>query len=127
MRRLLLLLAFAVSCAGVQKDNNTATPRDGTTVSPAHAAYLLVDNQSWSDVRIYVATTNGNMPIRLGIVGSMSKAQLTFRVSVPQSVVFVIVPLASSGFTTDAINVDVGSVLRLNVSEPLRFTTVFAQ
>lgn len=124
LRSFILCLALLAGCYG------TPTRQIDTTPVPAveaisNTAYVVVKNQSWSMVRIYV-TENGTAR-RIGSVESFRTERLSFAVANNSRVSFIVSPLASnSPFVTEEIGVVVGATLHLNVQEPIRFTTVYA-
>jgi hypothetical protein len=129
-RGLASALAIVLAAAGMSGCATTRAPSDRGL--RAQATAIRIRNDNWQDVRVYLLRANGGPPVRLATVGSMSSAVIRFRGAIAAeawsrgSIQLLLRPIGTrSSFTTPAVFVGPGDVMRLTVANQLTLSTVF--
>ncbi len=119
----LLTGAFAAGCASPQTISDLALRRPPTA--------LRITNYHWQDVRIYVLPGHGGVPMRLGLVVSMTSSVIPLRGALAAELRgggtfrVLIRPLASqTSFTTHSVLIGPGDEMQLNVENQLSLSTL---
>ena len=91
---------------------------------------VLVRNDHWADVALYVATPGG-LPVRIGTVGGFSEGRIRVNPASFSSsgvVVFIAEPIGSrSGFQSEPVPFPAGSTADLRLGNNLRMSHVFVR
>ena len=125
-------LRIAVGVGAVVITIGCGPTRTVSELAPgAQPTALLVSNNNWHDVRIYLVPENSSHLVRIGTVGSFESRRIPLRgraktdMLVHGHVRFLIRPLASStSFTTHRLLVSVGDELHLRVENRLNLSTL---
>lgn len=122
MRTLTALVAPAAmmmlgACAGVPNDTDPFAGASGE-----ETVQVEVQNQNWSDMRIY-ARRDGGPRVRLGSVGSLSSERFRLPRSVMSGSARILLeadPIAGRGiYRTDPISLHGGETIRVNLRNHL--------
>ncbi len=125
----LLLMAVVTGAA------TTGCATGGTLSSRAVAdrqTAVLVRNNNWSDVKVYLVHASGGRAVRLGTVTSMATLRIPLRGAVASelqlhgSLRFLIKPLGKprEGHTTHSVLMNPGDVMSLTVASQLWLSTL---
>lgn len=128
-RGLASALAIVLAAAAMSGCATNTAPLDRGLRAPATA--IRIRNDNWQDVRVYLLPANGGVPVRLATVGSMNSAVIPIRGAIAAeawsrgSVQLLLRPIGTrSSFTTPAVFVTPGDVMRLTVANQLTFSSL---
>lgn len=111
------VVAFAVASAACASGGQL---RPSANAAPAAPTVLLVDNQSFHDMHVFIAS--GSRRTRIGYVSSKSQAQLTIPASLvsrPRTLMFVAEPVGLNRTSvSDELQVAQGDHVRLLIPSP---------
>jgi hypothetical protein len=122
-----LLTGFLASAVMACAQNATSFE----AVNPPVRTTLIIRNQNWYDVRLYVVSDAGALPVRIGTVDGASSTAIHLRGRALQEVRnrgtarFLIRPLGSrASYTTQSTLVHPGDEIQLTVASQLKFSTI---
>ncbi len=126
--------AFAIilAVAGMSGCATSTPPLQSGFRAPASS--IRIRNHNWLDVRVYLVSAGGSVPIRIGTVTSMTTAVIPMRGQIASQAIsqgslqFLIRPIGSSmRYTTREILVNPGSVTELTVENRLEHSTLMVR
>ena len=122
-----LLTGFLASAVMACAQNATSFE----AVNPPVRTALIIRNQNWYDVRLYLVSESGALPVRIGTVEGSSSTVIRLRGRALQEVRnrgtarFLISPLGSrASYTTPPTLVHPGDEIQLTVASQLKFSTI---
>ena len=124
-------LAIVLAAAGMSGCATSTPPLQSRFRAPATS--IRIRNNNWSDVRVYLVSSNGSRPMRIGTVTSMTTTVIPVRGQIASHVSqgwvqFLIRPIGPTvSYTTHAIHVNVGNVTELTVANRLEHTTLMVK
>lgn len=126
------LLLIAVITGAATTGCATAGPSPSSGVEPHQQSAVRIRNNNWSDVKVYLVPASGGMPVRLGMVTSMTTLRIPLRGRVRTELLaqgslrFLLKPLGNpgGGYTTHSVLMTVGDVMSLTVANQLRLSTL---
>ncbi len=124
-------LAIVLAAAGMSGCATSTPPLRSGFRAPATS--IRIRNDNWQDVRVYLVSANGSVPIRIGIVTSMTTAVIPMRGRLASqfsrgSLQFLIRAIGSTvNYTTHTILVNAGSVTELTVENRLEHSTLMVR
>jgi hypothetical protein len=126
----LLLIAVVTGAATTGCATGGTSPSGG--VEPHQQTAVLIRNNNWSDVKVYLVRANGGVPVRLGTVTSMTTLRVPLRgpvateLQIHGSLRFLIRPLGNprESYTTHLVFMAPGEVMSLTVANQLVHSSV---
>ncbi len=124
-------LAIVLAAAGMSGCATSTPPLQSRFRAPATS--IRIRNYNWQDVRVYLVSANGSVPIRIGTVTSMTTAVIPVRGQLASqfsrgSLQFLIRPIGSTvSYTTHTIFVHAGSEMELTVENRLEQSTLMVR
>ena len=119
---------------GILAPTVTACAQKATSfeaANPPVRTALIIRNQNWYDMRVYLVSESGALPVRIGTAEGSSSTVIRLRGRALQeirnrgAVRFLISPLGSrANYTTQSTLVHPGDEIQLTVASQLKFSTI---